>query len=1776
MDPYWRPPPMERGGEKILQETHQNRPSHSSSYPRRPGRGSQGRGTHFSHYHGGQQPHPRFSSKPSFAASLNSAQDYNPGRRHRDAGYHSRGASRSHACSSSSDGRQSIPRIKEHPPSGPGMHRFSPPREHYTTDRQKVRKSMHLFEQDERLQQPPPEQYRCHESSNTPNSEYYRSSHTSPPSQQEKGVHPTYRSLASTYTMSETKGGDHSRSHSQSHGSGYASFRTEPFEHCQSRHRGESSSHVSTVRHGSYHSSDTRKRHHSEFDINSERVDQFKEKSQDRSRHRSGPSSRNDNVERKKSQQYPQPRSRGHSESNDRCSKADLVSGRKETSEKPQQRQRSHSESSSKYHHLGTIKKKKSTKESPKVKSPETRNVLKGAVDEDLLVSKQKHTMLWLLNSTSSEQGEQITPSKPVKQKTHDQTVSPNSDPQKSSFIVVEDKKGWAKRIYSDGSSGVLSGMEPVGRSPYSSTDSSGCQKRHGESSKDLHLKKRLKLQKKNSNTTSSNQGGPSYGAILSIAKQNLSNGQHPLDGKVNDQIQVPDRIRRNSHQSGSDTEQRPSKHKLQEGLFDCDIDKVERLFKESLAAVPEMQQQSQTSADRQKLKKQSSAESHTSSESHMNSLSTNRMDEISLEKVGRLFNASLNTVSKTTESVNLSPKKEPIKHPLDEAQSPERPKYTCTLKSTESSSEQSDKHITMSFRRVVELSKKSLAGRHHKFHEKSIKRLRLEACSRAVRIPLKRLRLKSDRIFLTDEFIERLGRNSSSIIVNTARKHNFSEGKKQTGHKHKPRRRALPLCSSSDPDAPSASTSHQTPVQYDLPQRHSLSDCPAPSESSISSNVTPGVTDLFQELSSDPSKTDKPLESSTPRSLQGNSKVQLSPKLSGSISKLKQKIGKRLKAAVQGDRPGCSSGEIESDSTVRGSSVSEGYSFGDADFIPFNSEVGDVIFEETVATEKVDVDDCEQSNVDPLMDTLVEEVVSGASEGYPSPASAACPASADQTALLSCQLENTHSDDECNGGVEETLNEEPLSDGDLATTKTGDDKPNLVPQTGETSLTSEKSENPCTKLRTDSPAMQREAHPVSSPLHETLAPPGRRPGEVLGEAADAAQEAEEGCSGDALDDSESLPDVDINAGDEDLQDGGHDSSSDSMEMDFESSMVTTDDSQPTNTPTKIMKEVTQLGKLSVPGTPSKPYPFPLNDSMSPVRLSQEIGDEEPVKKKIKLKHNLNKLLDISKTTKEFEEKFKRLKQDVNKGGFARQLTELEKAGDGDLDIGSDGGELEERANKLLKKFCPDDKQEIPKVHPGEDVFDQTKLRQIFNYADHMASLEGCGFKPDKPSALESLMLKATADEMVEMLRTFAVEMTYHSKPCPPAFMLWLLRLMSVHTDCNVVNKAYQTMWSILNTWPVQHPDVVPWAPSVAEITQILVNYGASFNELLPQGLVHPEFDESSIRPRKDATNQQVESASSSAADLTDAEKARYHGNNLMKVIKILTLALITRKTVNRFPYTEEEICCLAFLVCKASLETYFIKKAVENDFTLCLVALFACVPEASWASQAERLCHVLPHVTSHHHNLVYITHLMPGCTERGRYISRQLAYMCLKKLTSDEPEQNCNGFRPELKVQYVLDLVDSVARPTKETDYYRLHSIIQILDLAVGSETMDKSEKESLQSLNGKLKMLVSYIKDESGNISKSQVKDLILRTNLRLTLMDQSIISDQVNLFNRSLPLTRIKEENIEEHFPKSQEDAVSISSEEGEDRIGDLDEDEGEVKDHAPDAAYLPEKT
>ena len=173
---------------------------------------------------------------------------------------------------------------------------------------------------------------------------------------------------------------------------------------------------------------------------------------------------------------------------------------------------------------------------------------------------------------------------------------------------------------------------------------------------------------------------------------------------------------------------------------------------------------------------------------------------------------------------------------------------------------------------------------------------------------------------------------------------------------KHRLKKRKIVLDSSTDTDVPSTSVGQSRL----LPRKLALSESAGVSDSSMSL----GVANLFDALSSDPQRSDQQESGSSStdgiqRGSQGTPSLNHPPKTlkpaksNFSISKLKQKFGRRLQAAVQGDTTGHSTSGNESDSSALGVSSADSYRFGVSDIIPLEAVAQEVLFEETVATEQ-------------------------------------------------------------------------------------------------------------------------------------------------------------------------------------------------------------------------------------------------------------------------------------------------------------------------------------------------------------------------------------------------------------------------------------------------------------------------------------------------------------------------------------------------------------------------------------------------------------------------------------------------------------------------------------------------------------------------------------------------------------------------------------------------------------------------------------------------------
>ncbi|PIK44148.1 hypothetical protein BSL78_19000 [Apostichopus japonicus] len=135
-----------------------------------------------------------------------------------------------------------------------------------------------------------------------------------------------------------------------------------------------------------------------------------------------------------------------------------------------------------------------------------------------------------------------------------------------------------------------------------------------------------------------------------------------------------------------------------------------------------------------------------------------------------------------------------------------------------------------------------------------------------------------------------------------------------------------------------------------------------------------------------------------------------------------------------------------------------------------------------------------------------------------------------------------------------------------------------------------------------------------------------------------------------------------------------------------------------------------------------------------------------------------------------------------------------------------------------------------------------------------------------------------------------------------------------------------------------------------------------------------------------------------------------------------------------------------------------------------------------------------------------------------------------------------------DIKVSSLIPILHC-CKPSLETDYYQLHSIILLLDFSIGNEILKTSEKMGLEQMIRKLREMVGEIRDNAHSMLKSQVKSLIVRTATKLSFMTQAMVTKEASLFSflRTENGESLGEgyEELPEHHISSQTDAASLPS-------------------------------
>ncbi|XP_006816431.1 uncharacterized protein LOC100370605 [Saccoglossus kowalevskii] len=204
-----------------------------------------------------------------------------------------------------------------------------------------------------------------------------------------------------------------------------------------------------------------------------------------------------------------------------------------------------------------------------------------------------------------------------------------------------------------------------------------------------------------------------------------------------------------------------------------------------------------------------------------------------------------------------------------------------------------------------------------------------------------------------------------------------------------------------------------------------------------------------------------------------------------------------------------------------------------------------------------------------------------------------------------------------------------------------------------------------------------------------------------------------------------------------------HDTTLDELNFSLDSGSENSDDDRFDEmlmcAPTALQENLQELSSRKPPGTPTLPEE---EEEVTDHCAQPSTSDFVSAGERFEFKHTLDTILAEKhireQTDCELEAMQASLKQRINEGGFAKL-------------VDSDG-ENEEDRNDVNKDLLPEHKENLEKfslhrdpiadVHPGETVFENQLIGQIFSFPDNL-TLQDCGFTVSQ-NTLEKLLSSAS------------------------------------------------------------------------------------------------------------------------------------------------------------------------------------------------------------------------------------------------------------------------------------------------------------------------------------------------------------------------------------------------------------------------------------------------
>ncbi|XP_078499776.1 SMC5-SMC6 complex localization factor protein 2 isoform X2 [Lissotriton helveticus] len=466
----------------------------------------------------------------------------------------------------------------------------------------------------------------------------------------------------------------------------------------------------------------------------------------------------------------------------------------------------------------------------------------------------------------------------------------------------------------------------------------------------------------------------------------------------------------------------------------------------------------------------------------------------------------------------------------------------------------------------------------------------------------------------------------------------------------------------------------------------------------------------------------------------------------------------------------------------------------------------------------------------------------------------------------------------------------------------------------------------------------------------------------------------------------------------------------------------------------------------------------------------------------------------------------------------SKRLDDLEQKLKGDIEQGmgifcpfadepntDEEGTLSEEHRAFINKYSVVT-DAIPDLHPGEEIFHLSDSGKLFN--QHTLDLNDFGFVPHREE--EKLILSAGKKQQIILVTQGFLSLLYRFVQCPTPILKWLFQMMSVHSDYIVSVQILNTLMDVtVSSFSTSDVQFRPWMPSVLDVSVVFLNMGIPFTSLFSLECLQPEFKEEDIlfQMSKSVNQDENQQGPKSQAFSSLPE------TNIINIIKFLGLCT----AVCPEHYKDHEIIQLLILLFKIRLEKQ-LKQIPLIDIHCLLESLLKSI--RAWDVKMNELCLCISKLSSHHHNLLKLVHLVPNSIARGRELRKRLSLLIISKLLDKKyeclPEEK--NLQMSLLCRYIIQmkpstltkkmLAEEIAKhqndfpeqfvyaKTEQEAYYLTYSLLNLVSEASYLDVCLSNERTFILNLSTALEKHVKCdIREDARLFYKTKVKDLVAR---------------------------------------------------------------------------------